>query len=316
MRDASERRPAAFRPKRPLRFEVMEAITGRSPYRHIAWLSWKSEEERTFERYREAWPCGLSVDLSTRIEGSRWFGSCGAMEPLESPLLNELCEMFQARGLISSVASSDRRFVARCVTCGGRGVLPSTSACPDCRVNFWARRVGSRRHRGTGYGDGAELPESINDLAHWTAFGEPSIVRAEAMAKEIGHRLLRYGGRPGTEITVSWMGVERHSWRPTYWRARVNDEGVMMPDIVQRSEPCDLRFRPIGDVTALAARQFRFAADRTDENGTDILAPLSELHDLGFALQDAQMFPALEGDGFSASLRWEANVVIAFPVTT
>lgn len=73
---------------------------------------------------------------------------------------------------------------------------------------------------------------------------------------------------------------------------------------------------PIGDVTALAARQFRFAAERTDANGTDILAPLSELHDLGFALQDAQMFPEMEGDGFSASLRWEANVVIAFPVTT
>lgn len=112
------------------------------------------------------------------------------------------------------------------------------------------------------------------------------------------------------------MGVERHSWRPTYWRARVSDDGVMMPDIVWRSEPRDLRFRPIGDVTALAARQFRFAAERTDANGTDILDPLSELHDLGFALQDAQTFPALEGDGFSASLRWGANVVIAFPVTT
>lgn len=294
MKNAPDR-PSAFRPKRLLRFEVFEAIVGRPAYDHSHWVKWRGSEAETFERYH-----GASVDLSVRLRRGRFpFGSCAGWDFSDSLSVEQASESFEARGLISSVRAPSRRFVLGCLRCGGSG-----SSCRSCVINRWARDSFGKK-RGTGYGEGSELPRSINDLAHWTAFGEKAITSAEGLAEEIGRRLLRFHDRQCGRVTVSWIGAERHRWRPTHWQSP-----NPMPDIFPGWVRGELQFRPVVDVTPMAARQFDFATDYIDAKSIGILAPLSELHDLGFALHDAQM-----SRGEKKGVR-NVNIVIAFPVTT
>ena len=288
----------SFLPLRPQRLHVASALTSVDDL--LAIERWKSGyfaqrldvdmkqvNARSFERY-DVSPVRKEVSLieelhrSTRRRRNGWWASVD----LSVWDIDEAMETLATRQLLPT-ENPRRCLAAYCETCGGRGYVnrAACAACDTCRV-------GTRR-RGRGYR--VNIPgrfERLNDLAQWACFGAATIVAAEGAVAELIQRIntelpvaLRVNPE---EHLIAWLPVSPDDWYPLAASATSRTRSILELMSVERDFQPDAFLRACHFRANKAARQhFNLPlCTRWMGNSPDPLAPLADLHNLGFALHD------------------------------